>query len=214
LNAPLPGTGVRPDPLLGNSNQHESSASSRAHGIALTWRGRWKLGEFSAQYRYLRSFNDTQGLGALPMNNFDLRPEWGRAEFDRHHQWRFFSTAELPKKFRFGIVASLSSAAPFDITTGSDDNHDTVVNDRPPGVRRNSGQGAGIARVDLRLGREWNLEPVVGWKGTLEMGVEAFNVLNHTNLEDFVGNLLSPFFGTATSALAPRQLQLSLRLRF
>lgn len=214
LNAPFPGSGVRPHLLLGNLNQHESSASSREQTLALTWRGRWKLGEFSAQYRYLWAFSDTQGLGGLPVNNFDLRPEWGRADFDQRHRLRFFTTAELPKELRFGMVASLSSGGPFDIVTGSDDNHDTVVNDRPPGIRRNSGQESGFAQVDVRFGREWNLERVVGWKGKLEVGVEAFNVLNRTNLEDFVGNLRSPFFEMATSARAPRQLQLSLRLQF
>jgi hypothetical protein len=39
------------------------------------------------------------------------------------------------------------------------------------------------------------------------------NVLNRVNPSQFVGNLLSPFFGMATAARPARRFQLSVRLR-
>jgi hypothetical protein len=51
----------------------------------------------------------------------------------------------------------VTSARPYNITTGLDDNGDTVFNDRLAGVRRNSGRGAGQMTVDLRLTKSFNL---------------------------------------------------------
>ena len=214
LNAPHPGNGERPLPLEGNINQYESSASSREQTFTVNVRGRWKLGDFSAQYRYLRAFGDTEGAEFLPVDNFNLRPEWGRLAQDRRHRLQFTTTAKLPKGFRFGLISSMYTGRPFDITTGADNNADTEVNDRPAGTRRNSGQGPGFAKLDARLGKEWVLPKVDGRKLQLETVAEAFNVFNRVNLGNFVGNLTSPFFGQATSALDARRIQLSVRFRF
>lgn len=214
LNAPQPGNGQRPVPLVGNIHQYESSASSRERTFAVTLRGPWKLGDFSAQYRYLRAFGDTEGAGFLPADNFNLRPEWGRLGEDRRHRLQLVNTAKLPGGFRLGFISSLSSGGPFNITSGTDDNRDTEVNDRPAGTRRNSGQGPGFAKLDVRLGKEWTLPKVDGRKLRLETVAEAFNVFNRVNLGNFVGNLTSPFFGQATSALDARRMQMSVRFRF
>jgi hypothetical protein len=102
---------------------------------------------------------------------------------------------------------------PFNITTGFDDNHDTVANDRPPGVGRNTGRGPGSANVDARLSKRIRLEKKNA-RSELEVGFDAFNVFNHVNFKNFIGTLSSPFFGRASAANQARQLQLSLRFRF
>jgi hypothetical protein len=48
----------------------------------------------------------------------------------------------------------------------------------------------------------------------ITVDLDAFNVLNTVNLNNYVGNMSSPFFGRATSAQAPRRLQLSMRFEF
>jgi hypothetical protein len=50
-----------------------------------------------------------------------------------------------------------TSGRPYSLTIGRDDNHDTIANDRPPGVRRNSLQGPGAATLDLRWSKEFYL---------------------------------------------------------
>ncbi len=214
LNAPQPGSGLRPLPHAGNINQYESSASSSIQTFTVNLRGRWKLGDVSAQYRYLQAYGDTEGAEFLPVDNFNLRPEWGRLVQDRRHRLQLVGTAQLPRGFRLGLISSLSSGRPFDITTGADDNGDTEVNDRPAGMRRNSGHGPSFAKLDVRLGKEWVFNRIDGRKLRLETVAEAFNVFNHVNLGNFVGNLSSPFFGQATAALDARRLQLSVRFQF
>jgi hypothetical protein len=44
--------------------------------------------------------------------------------------------------------------------------------------------------------------------------VAANNILNRVNYVNFVGNIQSPFFGTATSAAPPRRIEVGLNFRF
>jgi hypothetical protein len=48
----------------------------------------------------------------------------------------------------------------------------------------------------------------------LRFRLEAFNTLNHTNLNAPSGNLTSNTFGKVTGAAIPRQMSASLMLRF
>src|SRR2546426_3956433 len=52
---------------------------------------------------------------------------------------------------------SLHDALPisYNITTGFDNNGDTVPNDRPPGLWRNAARGPGTTNVDARLSKRW-----------------------------------------------------------
>ena len=45
----------------------------------------------------------------------------------------------------------MESAPPYNITTGFDNNGNTIFNDRPAGVGRNSARGDGLADLGLRL---------------------------------------------------------------
>ena len=48
----------------------------------------------------------------------------------------------------------------------------------------------------------------------LDLYVQVFNLFNATNLNGFVGNLLSPYFGTATSAAPPRRIEIGASISF
>ncbi len=132
VNAPLPATGLRPDPNFLNIDQFETSGSSHSHSFALGFRTavRGRL-QIVSQYTLSHAIDDTSGLSSLPADNFDLRSERGRADFDQRHRFNLAGVLKLPHGFGFGLVASVSSGIPYNITTGFDNNHDTVANDRP-----------------------------------------------------------------------------------
>jgi hypothetical protein len=44
--------------------------------------------------------------------------------------------------------------------------------------------------------------------------ISANNVLNHVNYVNYVGNMLSPFFGRATSAAQARRVEVGMNFRF
>jgi hypothetical protein len=225
VNAPLPGSGMRPDPRFTNVIQVESTARSRGHALTATMRARIRgLMQITAQYTLARTLNDTRGQPgggvpfSLPADNFDLGREFGPADFDQRHRLNATASADLPGAWRVAAVGRFGSALPYDITTGVDTNGDTVLNDRPPGVSRNAGRGSAMARLDVRLTKAFEVHGLFaalgGDDGTLEINIDAFNALNRVNFRRFVGAQTSPFFGRAAAAFDPRAMQISMRYSF
>jgi hypothetical protein len=60
-------------------------------------------------------------------------------------------TSPLTKSVRLSVGASRRSGTPYNITTGRDDNGDTVFNDRPAGVGRNSARAESTWDVNTRV---------------------------------------------------------------
>jgi hypothetical protein len=142
-----------------------------------------------------------------------------------------------------GLSVRVQSGLPYNITTGRDDNGDTVSNDRPIGVRRNRGRGYALADVGARLawskgfgrrptgggtpgpqtrtrGDDGNPLASIGGgidltkRCTVQLSLQAFNALNRAKLLNVSGVAASPFFGRATSAAPPRRIELGARLAF
>jgi hypothetical protein len=215
INAPLPPTfQQRPNPNFLNIDQFESSASSKGNILSTTLKSAPdpRL-DLTVQYTYSHSIDDSSGMFSLPANNYDLRGERGRSDLDRRHRLNLFGSYALPFGFRFGTVVVLNSGIPYNITTGVDSNHDTVANDRPPGVSRNTGLGPGFAQVDVHLARPFHFEKNKH-RPRVDFGIDAFNVLNTVNYKNYIGTLTSPFFGRANAANPPREVQLFWQLYF
>jgi hypothetical protein len=133
-------------------NQVESSATSRGQALGVTFRGRLaRRFKGTVQYTLSQTTDDTSGPFALLADNQNLAAERGRADNDRRHRLALAGTVDIRRTLRLDAVAKFSSGAPFDITIGFDTNGDTVANDRPSDVTRNTGEGPGQAQMDLRL---------------------------------------------------------------
>jgi len=216
-NAPLPsGFLARPDPRLNVLRMIESASRVEGNALEVTLRG--NLGPKVAglvQYTFGKTLTDTGGVNWFPANSFEPRGEWGRADSDRRHQFNFLGTANLHPWLNLGLSISLLSGPPFNITAGSDDNRDGMPYDRPQGVARNTGQGPGLVGLDLRWYREFRFRPS-GKEGSpsLTLSLDAFNLPNRVNYQNFLGARTSPFFGQPVAAQAPRRVQLGLRLQF
>ena len=139
INAPLPDANTRPDPTQGNLYQLESSASSRYNGFSFRLDRRFNR-SFSVITNYTPSWtkNDADSPQSLPANNYDLRSEWARAGADRRHSLLITGPVSLKYGIYLTPFIKAHSGAPFNITTGQDDNRDTAINDRPAGILRNS----------------------------------------------------------------------------
>jgi hypothetical protein len=81
-------------------------------------------------------------------------------------------------------------------------------------VRRNSLETSSYSSLDLRASRDVKLGGTRQAARTITLVMDAFNVFNRVNYGTFVGTFGSPLFGQPVSALAPRQLQFSARLKF
>jgi len=227
VNAPPPPLyTTRPDPTLNVLRQIESAGDLESRSFEIGLRGnvtRYFTG--MVQYTLGRADNNvsgttagggrTSGINNFPANNYDLSGEWSRSDFDQRQRFNMLGTLTPGRYFKLGISLALYSGQPYTETTGRDDNHDGLANDRPPGVRRTTLQGPGYADFDLRWSRDFFFAAAKKDKGpTATVGFDAFNVLNHVNYVNYVGNLSSPFFGKPVAAQPVRRLQVSLRFRF
>jgi len=216
-NAPLPPDfPSRPDSHINVLRFIESAGRTEGNALEVTLTG--DLGPKItglAQYTFGKTFSDTGGLNWFPADSFNPRGEWGRADTDRRQQFNLLGTGKFHRWLNLGASVSLLSGVPFNRTTGHDENRDGLANDRPAGITRNTGQGPGAAVVDLRWFRELRLKPSAKDKGPVAtLSLDAFNLFNRVNFQNYVGALSSPFFGQATGSLPPRRIQLGLRLQF
>ncbi|MBO0721559.1 MAG: hypothetical protein J2P41_12100, partial [Blastocatellia bacterium] len=171
------------------------------------------------QYTLGRAYNNTSGIDVRPADNYNLTGEWGRADFDARHRLNVLGAFKVRDWFDLGVTVAVTSGRPYSLTTGLDENHDTIANDRPPGVPRNSLQGPGAATLDLRWSKVFLLKAAKNGKKadegpSVKLSVTAFNALNHVNYMGYVGNLSSPFFGLPVAALPARRLQLNVNFSF
>ncbi|HVL68058.1 MAG TPA: TonB-dependent receptor [Vicinamibacterales bacterium] len=151
INAPL--DGVRPDPAAGNITQVESTARLRGEtfNAGMNFSVPAKRMMLFAHYSWLRQESDADGAFTLPANSHDLAAEWGPVMgVPRHSVNAMFSTP-IPGNLRLSLNGGVRSGTPYNITTGRDDNGDTVFNDRPAGVGRNSARSEGTWEVGGRL---------------------------------------------------------------
>jgi hypothetical protein len=75
--------------------------------------------------------SDVSGVSGFPSNSYNISQDYGRASFDTRHRLFFGGTVGLPYAFRLSPFMVASSGSPFDITSPSDLNNDSVFNDRP-----------------------------------------------------------------------------------
>ncbi|MGD0500484.1 MAG: TonB-dependent receptor [Bryobacteraceae bacterium] len=217
VNAPLPPDYLdRPDPAVGILRQIESAGRQISNALDVMFQGSLTRSFTGlAQYTFSRTENNTGGITWFPANQYDLSGEWARADSDQRHKFNMLGSFAVRKKMNLGVGLTLSTGAPYTMTTGTDPYHTGMANARPPGVARNSLQGPGYADLDLRWSRDFNLSKSKDAKGPVAtVGFDAFNVMNHVNFAAHVGNVSSPFFGKAVSALPTRRLQLTARLKF
>jgi len=214
VNAPLPPLYLtRPDPSYGVVRQVESTGRQQTDSLQITVRGklsRWFNGQM--QYTLSRGYNDTNGIGSYPANDYDVAGEWARADFDRRHRFLLLGRTGL-RLFDLGIGLTVNSGGPYNETLGLDLFNNGRGRARPAGVPRNSLETTGFASLDLRASRDVKLSAGKGARA-VTFGLDAFNVMNHVNYGPFVGTLSSPFFGQPVSARAARQLQFSARMKF
>ncbi|MEZ5419691.1 MAG: carboxypeptidase-like regulatory domain-containing protein [Vicinamibacterales bacterium] len=157
VNAPV--NGVRPDLTVGNISEIASSgrrASDRLSvGVNLRVPQKRIFGNVMYQLGSVRNHADS--ALSLPADSTRPDADWGPAAQDVRHRLFLLGNAPLPFGLRVGLNARISSARPYNITTGFDTNGDTVFNDRPDGVGRNSARGAAQMTVDMRLTKSFNL---------------------------------------------------------
>ena len=190
----------------------------------------------TVNYRLGSAWNETDDPFGLPADNRDPDADWGPARSDVRHRLSGYLSTRIWKGLNLDTRFAASSGQPYTIATGRDGNGDTVLNDRPAGVGRNSARGAWQANLNERL--TWRLGvgppaaavPIMNRIGdtmsvftsgsamakryTLVLYADAQNVLNRVNDVGYSGVMTSPFVGRPTAALTGRQIRLGAQFVF
>lgn len=198
--------------------QDQSSGRSTFDGLYVNARKRFTRGfAFGVAYTLSRIENDTDDINFRPMDSRRPDEEVGPSLNDRRHVLAVNGLVSLPLAVDVAPVLFLSSGQPLNITTGRDDNGDTIFNDRPAGVRRNSERTPGFAQLDLGVIRRFQAGPAA-----IEARAEVFNVFSRANFSGFSNwgasgvrpDELGALAFQPTQAGPARQFQFTARVRF
>ena len=216
-----PVTCVRPDSTKEEILNLEGTLSQIYHLLRLTYRQRFSIFNVSANYQLQRAYSDGRpdGRGELPADNYDLRAEWARSNQPGAETHTLDSTvnAQLPLGIFLTGTMSASSARRYNITTGTDDNQDGHLTDRPQGLPRNTGEGPRFLSFGFNISKAFFFEEAGGVGGTrtnLNVFANITNAFNNVNFNVPSAVMTSPNFGLPTSALDPRLIEMGLRFQF
>jgi Carboxypeptidase regulatory-like domain len=189
----------RADPTRLADQVFESAGNSIYHGMAVSVNKR-----FGLHYQVIGSYTYGKTIADAADINFEqgvqdptnARADRGLSSFDLRHRLSIAAIFESPYRggggspwyeraladFYLSPIITTRSGFPFDIRTGIDINLDTINNDRPFAVGRNTGVGPWFFTTDLRVGRRirFNADNPLG----VEFIFDAFNLFNRTNFKE------------------------------
>ena len=216
INAPV--NGIRPDTNFGTIQLLESSGTTNENSFELRVNGYFKGVNTYINYQSGRKISDFSSALSLPADNYNLGLERGISNLDQPHKLNVSFNFNLFKIFTVSPSIRIESGYPYTITTGRDDNGDTVFNDRPFELARNTERGEWIKQADLRISWKMPLRYLVlvekDNKKSLGLNINVRNLFNTSNLTNYVGVQTSPFFRQPTSARDARSIQFGLSYRF
>ena len=195
INAPLPCPELGPDSTCGvrplgttqNIYEYDSQGASNRNRFTINANLHAKQYGLFTYYSISGAEANTSGVSSFPSNSYNLHQDYGRATFVRQRAF-IGGFADLPYHFNFNPFIIYQSSTPFNITTGTDNNGDSIFNDRPafatdlsrPSVYKtklgnfdadpiagqtlipiNYGNGPGLIVVNLRLSRVFSFGPII-----------------------------------------------------
>jgi len=251
INAPMVASsvGLPPDPTAAllaprpiapgeNIMQYQNTGHLAGNVVSfLLDQHSYKRFGFSASYRHMNFKSDSHD-GVGPQSSYSNAGESARVDWLRENGATFFGNLTLPYRLDLSAQFDAENGAPYNITTGTDNNGDGNFNDRPsyasaPGagvygtqyglltantvngdVPRNRGTMPALVHLDVNASRVFQLNPKdADHPRSLTLNARSANLLNHTNVTG-VGTVLSPALGQPITAEAARRLELGLRFAF
>ena len=182
--------------------------------------------------------NAHDGIG--PQSTYSSAGESARVDWLRRNNYSVLGNPNLPCELALSTQFDAESGAPYNVTTGTDNNGDSSFNDRPSyasasdtgagvystrfgritsntvngNVPRDIGTMSALIHLDSNLSRVFELNA----KGkdhprTLTFNARSANLLNHTDVTA-VNTVLSPSLGQAISAETARRIEVGVRFAF
>ncbi|MFP5226688.1 MAG: TonB-dependent receptor domain-containing protein [Acidobacteriota bacterium] len=230
-----------PRPIAPNKNFFDFEATGHLTGRVVFLgldQHSYKRFAFFLGYLYFHFTSDTPANAGFAQSAYSNQGEAGPPDWEARHRLFFFGNYNLPEKLTLSAQMDAQSGAPYNITTGTDNNGDGVFNDRPsyatapgPGVDatpfglltantangnvpRNLGTQPALLHLDTNLSRAFHLGKADRGR-TLTLNARAANLLNHTNVTA-VSTVLAPqpYFAQPIAAESARRIEFGARFAF
>jgi Carboxypeptidase regulatory-like domain len=219
----------------------------------------WKRTTVFANYTLSSLQNNTDGPFSPPPTG-TLATEWGPANggsgssgtnipgliafggapttIDVRNRVNVSVNNQVVRNVVLSLGVNASSAPPYTLLTGADNNGDGIFNDRPAGVGRNTLRASGQITLNMFAGYNFAfghssapLPPGIGVFGsgasaqvrTVDLGparyrlqffVQAQNLTNEANYLGYSGTVTSPFFGKPTTVSGMRKIEFGINFGF
>ena len=245
VNAPTPQQVGRPvfgserlNPAWDAVFELQPTAASTYHGVTLSLNRRLANEvEWACAYTWSHARDSASDFDEQPQNPYALADEWADSRYDQRHRLVASALFDLPigededrrpgdtpgawvrafSHIEIAPILTVGSGGPVNVVTGGDDNRTRAFpfTSRPLGFSRNAARLPSSATLDLRVLKYFPVKP----HGKLDLVVEAFNLLNRTNVSQInavYGQLLTPrpSFGRPIEAGIARQIQFSVDFEF
>src|SRR6266496_370983 len=176
VNAPAPWLGGVTRPFGGNDNvyQYQSGGIYRQNQLIVNARvstGK-RLSLFGFYTLSYANSNVSSGgsaggffasggttMASFVSNQFDPLADYGRAAFDVRHRAFIGGSVTMPYGFSLFPFIIINSGSPYNVTTGQDNNRDSIFNDRP-GLATANGQIVCTNRNDFSIPQAGPLAPI------------------------------------------------------
>jgi hypothetical protein len=157
INAPV--DGVRPNPQFGDITQFESTGRTQSDRLTfgLMMRVPWRQMFMRVNYTLGQEKNFADGSTSLPSDSLNPDVDWGPSRQDIRHRVQINGSIPQFLGVRASVNLTIQSGAPYNMTTGLDDNDDGVFNDRPEGVTRNALRGDPTWNLNMQVNKRFNL---------------------------------------------------------
>jgi hypothetical protein len=192
-------------------------------------------------YLYSGFRTNAETPNSFPQSTYEKTQDWARPTGSTKHSVFTILIYALPFKIAFTTNLATSTGAPYDVTTGSDNNGDGIFNDRPSivstsgigvystpfgllstsvangNLRRNIGTMPSTVHLDLSLNRSFTIKEKRGatlHQQTLRFDARTANLLNHANYNAVDGIVGTPEFTKPISADLGRRIEFGARFSF
>jgi len=166
INAPLPPAFAPSDrPQGGDDNIYQYDPSGDFKQNQFIINGNVRMGSKLSLFGYYTlnyANTNTSGVTSFPSNQYDLTVDYGRGAFDIRHRLFLGGSISLPHMFRLSPFLAASSGTPFNVTSGTDANHDSVFTDRPTYAQFQAALANAEALGTIRSGVSFDCRPPAG----------------------------------------------------
>jgi len=236
----LAGALAAPRPIAPNENLLDFESTGHLSGrVVFLGLDQHSYKRFAFFLGYL-NFNfrtDAANNGGFAQSAYSNKGEVGPPDWQARQRLFFFGNYNLPEKISLSAQMDAQTGAPYNLTTGTDNNGDGVFNDRPsyatapgPGVYatrfgllststangdvpRNLGTMPTLVHLDTNLSRAFKLGKSDTAR-TLTLNARAANLLNHTNVRAVSTVVSSPNFSQPVAAESARRIEFGARFAF